>query len=116
MSAKLFAPGSVVATPGALEALRASGDDPLVCCSDISEATGETWTSTIGARTNSPSSLAGGFCPLICSRIAPAYGSSPRPTAAARRSSCPPSTDLAHSPYFFSMTETREYPVPCGRC
>jgi hypothetical protein len=30
MSAKLFAPGSVVATPGALEALRASGDDPLV--------------------------------------------------------------------------------------
>jgi hypothetical protein len=30
MSAKRFAPGSVVATPGALEALRASGDDPLV--------------------------------------------------------------------------------------
>ena len=30
MSAKRFTPGSVVATPGALEALRASGDDPLV--------------------------------------------------------------------------------------
>ena len=30
MSAKRFAPGSVVATQGALEALRASGDDPLV--------------------------------------------------------------------------------------
>jgi hypothetical protein len=30
MSATRFAPGSVVATPGALEALRASGDDPLV--------------------------------------------------------------------------------------
>jgi len=31
--AKRFAPGSVVATPGALEALRASGDDPLVLLS-----------------------------------------------------------------------------------
>jgi hypothetical protein len=30
MSAKRFAPGSVVATPGSVEALRASGDDPLV--------------------------------------------------------------------------------------
>ena len=30
MPAKRFAPGSVVATPSALEALRASGDDPLV--------------------------------------------------------------------------------------
>lgn len=30
MFAKRFAPGSVVATPGALESLRASGDDPLV--------------------------------------------------------------------------------------
>ena len=30
MSAKRFAPSSVVATPGALEALRASGDDPFV--------------------------------------------------------------------------------------
>ena len=29
MSAKRFTPGSIVATPGALEALRASGDDPL---------------------------------------------------------------------------------------
>lgn len=29
MSTKRFTPGSVVATPGALKALRASGDDPL---------------------------------------------------------------------------------------
>jgi hypothetical protein len=29
MSGIRFSPGSVVATPGALEALRASGDDPL---------------------------------------------------------------------------------------
>jgi hypothetical protein len=29
MSGIRFAPGSVVATPGALEAFRASGDDPL---------------------------------------------------------------------------------------
>lgn len=30
MSAAKFSPGSVVATPGVLEAFRASGDDPLV--------------------------------------------------------------------------------------
>jgi hypothetical protein len=35
---------------------------------DISEATGATWTSTIVARTNSPSNVAGGFCPVMRSR------------------------------------------------
>jgi hypothetical protein len=63
MSGIKFSPGSVVATPGALEAFRASGEEPLPFLQrHLTGDTGANWTSTTAAKTNSPSNTASGYC------------------------------------------------------
>ena len=67
MSGIKFEPGQIVATPGALEAFRASGDDPLACL--VRHITGDWGDVDEHDRKENELSLEHGWRILSCYRL-----------------------------------------------
>ena len=67
MSGIKFEPGRIVATPGALEAIRASGDDPLACL--VRHITGDWGDVDEHDRKENELSLEHGWRILSCYRL-----------------------------------------------
>jgi hypothetical protein len=91
----LFDLGQLVATPGALAALKKSGQTPSISCRAMCAGIGGNFLNRTRPKTSSAWKRAFGYrAATACIQVTPKFGSSPRPTVPTLRSFFPRSTEM----------------------